>query len=93
MEFEEYISKELPNYKEVLSPDKITQLKRFYDLKEGYKKAAETNLNTGMTSDIDKSNRYEKAMADMVRYSNILKQEIEHIKKELNPDEDKHMSW
>ena len=94
MSFEEYMNNELPNYKEILSVEKITELKRFYDLKEGFRKAAETNLKTGMSSDIDKSNRYEKAMGDMVRYSNILKQEIENIKSQSNVDNNKQsMSW
>lgn len=94
MSFEEYMNQELPNYKEVLSIEKITQLKRFYEKKENFRIAAETNLKTATTSNIDKTNRYENAMKEMIRQSNILKAEIEHIKNEINNnDENQRMTW
>lgn len=88
MSFDEYMENEIPGYKSLLSEEEISSLKKDYEQKEFYEKAANTCFNMQFSSkaNIDYVNDYEKNNTRAWEYRNHLKQEITALQTRLGID-------
>lgn len=85
MSFDEYLESEIPGYKSLLTEEEIGSLKKDYEQKDFYEKAANTCFNMQFSSkaNIDYANDYEKNNARAWEYRNRLKQEIASLQTRL----------